>query len=164
MVPRLGRSAFRSSGLWDRHRAAQQNALQSQPLVDSVEQGLARFERRSGRGHESDGLSGARGLRPWRAGRDFGEMVPKPATVTISPPTRASAMAENTGLTAASAPALDMDVWAATRAASWALVIRVPSRMSSTGLRLPYRPHAFRTPLGSRCALVGFPRRTSSQT
>ena len=59
-------------------------------------------------------LSRVRGLRPERAGRDRVEKAPKPAIATVSPPASASAMAENTALTAASASDLDSEILTAT--------------------------------------------------
>ena len=72
-------------------------------------------------------LSPVRGLRPWRARARFGREGPEAGDRDgLSLPASASAMVENTALTAASAPTLyKMDAWAATRAASWALVMRV---------------------------------------
>lgn len=68
-------------------------------------------------------LSPVRGLRPVRAGRDRVEKAPKPAIVTVSPPASASAMAENTAFTAASASDLASEVLAVRWAASSVLVI-----------------------------------------
>ena len=58
-----------------------------------------------------------------RARRDLVEKAPKSVIVTVSPRASASAMAENTALTAASASDLDSEVLAATWAASSVLVI-----------------------------------------
>ena len=49
------------------------------------------------------------GLRPCRAARRRVENVPNPAMVMVSPPARASAMAENTALTAEAASVQDRD-------------------------------------------------------
>ena len=68
-------------------------------------------------------VSQVRGFRPGRTGRGLVEKAPKPAVVTVSPPARASAIAENTALTAESASDLDREVLAAMWAASSRLCI-----------------------------------------
>ena len=76
-------------------------------------------------------VSPVRGLRPVRSGRDRVEKAPKPAIVTVSPLASASAMAENTALTAESTSDLDREVLAATWAASSRLFIVDSSRQSA---------------------------------
>ena len=71
-------------------------------------------------------VSPVRGLRPVRAGRERVEKAPKPAIVTVSPLASASAMAENTALTAAAASDFDSEVLAATPTASSRLFIPRP--------------------------------------
>ena len=62
------------------------------------------------------------GLRPCRAARARRVNVPNPAIMTLSPLARVSVMAENTASMTLSAPALDREASAATRAESSDLV------------------------------------------
>lgn len=72
-------------------------------------------------------LGAVRGLRPWRAARLLVVNVPNPATVTGSPPARASLMDENMASITESAVALDREAWVATWDEMFDLFIRARS-------------------------------------
>ena len=88
--------------------------------------------------------SPVRALRPRRAKRDLVEKVPNPAIRAVSPRASASAMVENT---AVSASALDSDDLVATRAARSASFTRVPLRKFVRSSVSRYRTSSGRAPL-----------------